>query len=1786
MTRFYIAFLYLLLGFSCVFSQATYNVPDFAFPKQVKTGSDSLLKIAIANHDQVTTLREAMNICISQALLDDDKSLQKNINLIDSVIPHLSSPYSNIACLLEADILNQEYSSNLPLYDSRNLPVDLPFPSDPLEWSAEMFKTRIYSLLLDATQNINLLKTDNIQEIAVLLTDISEAEKIHLTIPDFIAFKASALLQHPSTLVVYTPSIIPFYPQEAVTTIEGKSQALAKSLLSSLINGDDSVVKALAIKDYLYLIPDSEKEKYLLESVAKLKGKEGEGLLLYELWNRYGKDSNSYYSDIQDWLKAFPDGFVNSLLRSSLSVMCQQRIEVQFPKLALPDSYIPGSVSVSNLDKGYLLIYKLTPSQFTTYDELILKKFNTSARPIHVIEIGENGIIPFQYKKEVTLPPLDDGLYAIIPSKSTTLPKNFSKASSNSNFSTLRVSEISIITSCDYNKSGSGRAYVVKAHNQQPVSGATVTYYKSGEKFSGKKLVTNSEGWVSIPTGYYRIEASYGKSVAKTEAGFNYNPVKNTVQYHASILTDLALYHPGDTVRYAVVGWKQDNTVNSLVKNSQLEVSLHDANYIKIDCDTLFLNEEGRASGEFFIPKDRLLGSYFISATFIDKPGRGGGVADISVEDYKLPAFMVTLEKLESPMPNVIRFKGLASTFSGMPITDANVNVEVKYLPWRWGFYGGNASYNESLSTGSDGYFEVTLPLEGLKNTPFETGRFSITAEVTALSGDSQKSSPLIFYLGNSCDIRPSISDKIEVKGDSINLHIPVYDIAGLPIKTSVEYRFINLYNQKDTLSGAFQSPTLRVLSDSIPSGKYRLEFRTSETSAWTTTETIFWRSCDDHAPYPTPLWIPVSDYSYSPSDKAVKVSFGSYYADWLLCIISDGYNVLDTKWIAPSDSLINLDVTIPEGNPTLFVTLSGMHDFEPAYGEIKIVPAKALEKLSVETVSFREDISAGSQENWSFRFTVDKSSAPYVNAFAVLSDKALNSIRDFKWNLNFWQQGIYPKVRINSQSYISHTSFLIVNPSTLIPKHSYPIPLWQTYNYPLVSSAGVRFGGPVLYKAMATRNTMLETAMADEAADETLAEGGQGAAEAETDLQLRPVEMPLAFFLSDLKADETGEISINFTVPNFNTTWQLQVVGYNEELLNSTLLLDAVAAKPVMVKSNLPQFLRTGDKAQFSATLFNNSEDTIPVFGKIEILNPISGEILSSKDFPASELLPSANRVINISFEVPDSLSIIAVRSYTYGNGCSDGEQGFIRILPSSTPVTESKVFYSAPAKEFFEKIISEFPKDANVTVKYCDNPVWEVLLSLPALKDDNTGGSLSITNWLYSTLLSMDILKSNPELATRLQGVLESEDSTLSMSNLEKDQYLKISALETTPWINNATADTERIRSLGMYLDTSKIALLIDDKTDALKNLQNADGGFAWFSGMKSSPFVTAQIIASLGYLNERNILTPSLLSMARKAVNYYDSYVLQNAKKSSHFNALSLMDYFYSRNMLHISKSGGLRKLEVQCCDSILANWKHWSAAKKSKGALVLLDNGLDSDANTISASVQEFLNTRLSLNEEALILELLVKTDPQSSAVQTVQRNMFLQKETTAWSSLPDAAGIIASLLLPPYSSMIPAPPTWGAVIAQYIQPVKDVKASKSENISIEKRVFMEDQKGRMKEVKDFNKGDKVSVVLNVNCTKDMDYVVIVDSRSACLQPEDCISGMVNVDGMYAYRELGFDKTGFFFEHLPAGKYIISYDCYVDREGSYSLGIAAVQSLYSPGQSAHSAGTLLKITEQPQ
>ncbi len=262
--------------------------------------------------------------------------------------------------------------------------------------------------------------------------------------------------------------------------------------------------------------------------------------------------------------------------------------------------------------------------------------------------------------------------------------------------------------------------------------------------------------------------------------------------------------------------------------------------------------------------------------------------------------------------------------------------------------------------------------------------------------------------------------------------------------------------------------------------------------------------------------------------------------------------------------------------------------------------------------------------------------------------------------------------------------------------------------------------------------------------------------------------------------------------------------------------------------------------------------------------------------------------------------------------------------------------------------------------------------------------------------------------------------------------------------------------------------------------------------------------------------------------------------------------------------------------------------------------------------------------------ATALEAYAEIEPGTDAVEGLRQWLVLQKETEDWGAHPYTVEVISAIMGSGISwtdssedasfliDNVPvdvgdreqltglvtlnldaakvsgkelkihkhsAGPAWGGVISQYLAPISEVKAEKCPNLKISKQLLVvkDTSAGEIAKEGMIHVGDKVRVTLTITCDKDMDYVALVDERGAFLEPAEQISGYTFNGGLATYMETRDSKTSFFIEFLPKGVSVLTYDCYADREGEYSVGIASIQSQYSPLQVAHSAGKIVTVKQ---
>ena len=623
--------------------------------------------------------------------------------------------------------------------------------------------------------------------------------------------------------------------------------------------------------------------------------------------------------------------------------------------------------------------------------------------------------------------------------------------------------------------------------------------------------------------------------------------------------------------------------------------------------------------------------------------------------------------------------------------------------------------------------------------------------------------------------------------------------------------------------------------------------------------------------------------------------------------------------------------------------------------------------------------------------------------------------------------------------------------------------------------------------------------------------------------------------------------------------------------------------------------------------------------------------------------LSANEDKTVQVALTAPENSPFIGIRVKATNGNFSDGEQALIPILPASSPVIETTPFYISPDSSLFSMKLPDYPADSRITLQYCDNPTWYVVTALPGISAKEARTSPDAAAAIFSAAVADGILQTYPQVRIALKEWLQSDksDSTL-VSLLERNADLKTFMLQATPWMLDSRSDTERMQRLALLFDKKNIRQTYDKNIALLKKLQRSNGGLAWINQYdKSSEWATQQTLSILGRLNQLGFLPAdktlhSIISSALKYIQTENEKSYRKYPKSDFTDYVMLLDYWPDFKPSLTSTS-----IISSTVSRYVSTWKKKSLIDKTTAALLFYRHGYKPLASQVLASLRQFAETspskgmwwpilddfaggsmtQLRLTCQALQAYHLI--NPDGKEVDAIRQWLILQKEARNWGNSESASDVAVSILLtspkwvsaaapakvmigsaevkPSHveetlgyfrtdiSSMKPSgstltvdksdmTPAWGAVYSQSTQTMKDIRPSSCDAVSIEKRIYR--QIGdKWKKAESLAVGDRVKIELLIRSSRAMDYVAISDERAACFEPVEQLPSPIFSEGLCFYRENNDEATNIFISNMPKGTYLLSYEMWVNNAGTFSSGIATIQSQYAPQLTAHSAGSII-------
>ena len=1032
------------------------------------------------------------------------------------------------------------------------------------------------------------------------------------------------------------------------------------------------------------------------------------------------------------------------------------------------------------------------------------------------------------------------------------------------------------------------RYVVVNATDGQPVPGAKIVLYdrnyddKTG-KFKrliharmttddqGEAYFKNVDGKVLIYTSADKFAPA--KDIYLSRARY-YEKKNDETKYQ--LFTDRAIYRPGQKVHATAVSYIVKKGLDASVpgKSMELKFILRDANWKQVAEQKATTDEYGTASVDFELPKEGQTGQYSISVN-------GTATEYVRVEEYKRPTFEITFPKVNEKYTwgDTVVVKASAKTYAGVPVQGAKVEYQVTRRNQLWWWGAGSAGQlvkTDSCVTREDGTFDVEIPLEASLSGKDEADmsdfmriarffNFEVSAIVTDISGESHEG-VMSLPLGTKPTIL-TVNLPKRIEADSLKTVTFAYrNASGMEISSNLKYR-IDKGEWKDAEANAPISMAV------LPSGVHEMEAICGQDTLQQ--KFTLFSIKDTHPMEPTTEWYYQTAKTFPRDGKPVYVQVGSSEngAHIVYSIIA-GNKLLEKGAWELGDSIVTLPFTYkPEYASGVVINYSFVKNGECYTRKISIARPLPEKKLNITWKTFRDRLTPGQKEKWTLQITTPDGKPAKAQLMSVLYDKSLDQLADHTWkmslgfsqwlpdcywksNLKYYEMGLsgtYPTKYYDEKElevdqfdgkYFSFSAYMqAMQLSRLERSYGGTVEAVRIQKDELVRDEAkvMRIRGSKMARVGASAPSVNKVFDVVEEMPQFAGGSGSDAGQFLDKVQIRENLNETAFFYPALESDNQGNVAINFTLPESVTTWKFMGLAHDKEMRNGCLVDEAVAQKTVMVQPNMPRFLREGDKATIVVKLFNTSDKKVSGNARMQILDAETQKVVWQK---TQGYRIDAEGSATVSFDVQGLKEGVYINKVVAaGNGYSDGEQHYLPVLgnrelvvntlpitlhqPGEQSFNLSKLFLNKEGKQ------AKGAEEAKVTIEYTNNPSWLMVKALPAISNPDEEDAISLMSAIYANTITTHIQK------------------TLSLDNHSQK-----------------TLSQESIR--------------LQNQVEKLKKLQNADGSFSWWKGMKGSRYMTTSVAEMMIRLNAVVGVQKSTAKMLTSAINYLSWQTAQEVRE----------------------------------------------------------------------------------------------------------------------------------------------------------------------------------------------------------------------------------------------------------------------------------------------------------------
>ena len=1285
-----------------------------------------------------------------------------------------------------------------------------------------------------------------------------------------------------------------------------------------------------------------------------------------------------------------------------------------------------------------------------------------------------------------------------------------------------------------------------------------------------QKVINDGSSWVNVSV---QAGSRLSKETEIWPESYRSDDGDDYAGNYCRILRDQGAYRPGETVRFKALLWNGSISKGfKILSDKAVKVVFFDSEGNEIASKSLKTNAFGSVSGEFAIPKD-LRGGYF--SIHIKSGKTLYGNEYFRVDEFAIPTFDLTFEKSDKLylVGDEVPVLGTLKSYSGHPLSGSTLRIKVD----RW----GNPVADETVA------FDAVTGKFAYAFKAADSGYYGITAEVVDPTGETLSFETAV-WVGDGIELGMEVRQTLEgrfalknepatyrwgwrrpqrsvIAADAARVLVTAKNSQGEVIpELPLAYTLYNI-SQKDSVtvcSGAAKSGEELSLPLPAENALYVLELRCEQKNGL---------------------------------DKVVKAENTCQILHLGSGSLPERLSYVYARPEKQESGRIRFAVGACDGEQWTSVAvydakLNRLHNdvVRTAVRELKWVdvpvPAAWPEEVAVSLIAFKN----ASYEQYGFDLTLPKKDAqlpltltrfvdsslpgaeysftlqtsPDAEVLVAAWDKALDAIQ-----ANPWRAVSLPRPSMPSINSSVVTGF--VDGRNKVEENDYE-EMFLDASPLMLEETVVAYG--VSQESIRVRGMAKSVATEEVFTDEE-----EDVAEAGAEPVIRSEFATALTFQPHLRPNADGSLTVSFRTSDKLSTYWLGVFAHDQNVRSAVLQQEILVTIPVKVSLLEPRFLYAGDAYEAAVTVSSNASEALS--GTVRLVASYRGSLASnevvSKEFSQTvELAAGGTSVVRFPIEalemtpafVGDRGTLTLTASFVSA-GFSDGLKVDVPVYPAAQTLTEahSAVLHGGADREaLLRELLGRFVNVPGSAATLRDISILDMVKEAIPTKVEPAGNDvLSLSEAWYVRLLS---------------GKLSGE------------------AFETS------------------------------DLLDKILACRNADGGFAWFEGMDSSPMMTAVVLERMAKIAAQGFPVPDMAASVRyldkahfdtsrpvwrcgvsdaqymyvrsfyAAVPFAYEPVGDVAKKAFAEYKKAAVEYLTPRKarglkgeiLAKARRLLTLRQLDATAEGKALA--KAWGVTPSKLTASLNADiRSLAEYAVEHRDGGQYFPNAvmpwRGLLEGEAyahaLLCDLFDSTHPEIS--DGVRLWLMLQKETQKWDEDPAFVDAISSIL---HGSQQVLDTRVLALSATYTAPFTDIQAA-GNGFTVERHFFRENGE-ELAEGDEVKIGERIRAEYRIWNAENRSFVRLSAGREASLRPVEQLSGYIHrgfihpfrsayvlAFSPYGYRHVKAERTDYFFDAYPEESTVLSEEFFVQLAGRFTAPVVTIESLYAPHYRANSA-----------